>query len=342
MAILDGFQRPAKIEIDPETRTGSYGRFVAEPFEKGFGITLGNALRRIMLSSITGGGITSFRAEGVLHEFSTIPGVVEDTTEIILNMKQVRLKVHSEGVKNITYKGKGFKKVTAGDLKTGPDVEIINPSMYLFTIDKEGSVELALTASQGRGYVPAERNKDIEAPIGVIPIDSVFSPVKKVAYRVENARVGQATDYDRLIMEIWTDGSSDPEEVLVRASNILRSYLDLFISPGKHVSDRAEGEAEARDRLREVLRRSVNELDLSVRSYNCLKNANIHIIADLVTRTDAEMLKTKNFGRKSLAELKEILGVHGLTMGMSIEGLVTKEEAEQAREKAMTEEKELE
>lgn len=313
--------RPKKLEFEKETLTPYYGKFTAEPFERGFGITIGNSLRRILLSSLQGAAITSVKIDGVLHEFSTIPGVKEDVTEIILNLKEVRLKLHTEGPKTIRVKAEGPKVLKAGDFQTGDAVEILNPEHYIATLSKDGRLSMEMMVRMGRGYIPAERNKEENQPIGTIPIDAIFSPIKKVNYTVTNARVGQITDYDRLTLEVWTDGSLNPEEAITQSAKILRDQLSIFITLEEEEEEEGSIPEEQTDvqKLNENLFRSVDELELSVRSANCLKHANIKLIGDLVQKTEAEILATKNFGRKSLNEIKEILAEMGLSLGMKLE-----------------------
>jgi DNA-directed RNA polymerase subunit alpha len=307
--------------MEKETLSPFYGKFVSEPFERGFGITIGNSLRRILLSSLQGAAITSVKIDGVLHEFSTLPGVKEDVTEIILNLKEVRLKLHTEGPKTIRVKTEGSKVLKAGDIVTGDAVEILNPEHYIATLSRDGKLSMEMVVKMGRGYVPAERNKEETQPIGTIPIDAIFSPIKKVNYTVTNARVGQITDYDKLTLEVWTDGSLNPEEALAHAAKILRDQLSIFYT----FEEEEEAEVaipedqEETEKLNENLFRSVDELELSVRSANCLKHANIKLIGDLVQKTEAEILATKNFGRKSLNEIKDILNEMGLSLGMKLE-----------------------
>jgi DNA-directed RNA polymerase subunit alpha len=313
--------RPKRLEVEKETLTSFYGKFVAEPFERGFGITIGNSLRRILLSSLQGASITSVKIDGVLHEFSTIPGVKEDVTEIILNLKEVRLKLHTEGPKTIRVKTEGAKVLKAGDILTGDAVEILNPEHYIATLSRDGKLSMEMVVKMGRGYVPAERNKEESQAIGTIPIDAIFSPIKKVNYTVTNARVGQITDYDKLTLELWTDGSLNPEEAVAHASKILKDQLSIFYTFEEEEETEIaipEGQEES-EKLNENLFRSVDELELSVRSANCLKHANIKLIGDLVQKTEAEILATKNFGRKSLNEIKEILDEMGLSLGMKLE-----------------------
>jgi DNA-directed RNA polymerase subunit alpha len=321
MMRLKDFQIPKKMEFEQETLTSTYGKFIAEPFERGFGTTIGNSLRRILLSSIEGAAITSIKIEGVLHEFSTITGVKEDVTDIILNIKNLRLKLHSERTKTIHIKKKGAGEVKGKDIIHDADVEILTPDLHIATLDKDAYLDMEMTVKIGRGYVPAERNKEEMSPIGVIAIDSIFSPMRKVNFIVENARVGRVTDYDKLTMEIVTDGSIKPDEALAFAAKILKDHLSIFI-PFEDKDAIYEPVVEEKHKeFNKNLLRSVNELELSVRAANCLKNANIKTIADLVQRSEAEMLKTKNFGRKSLNEIKEILSEMGLSLGMKIENL---------------------
>lgn len=324
--------RPKRLEVERETLTPFYGKFMAEPFERGFGITIGNSLRRILLSSLQGAAITSVKIDGVLHEFSTIPGVKEDVTEIILNLKEVRLKLHTEGPKTIRVKAEGPGVLKAGDIQTGDAVEILNPDHPIATLSRDAKLNMEMTVKMGRGYVPAERNRDENMPIGTIPMDAIFSPIKKVNYTVTNARVGQITDYDKLTLEVWTDGSLTPEEAVAHAAKILKDQLSIFIT---FEEEEVEEETSTPDQpveaepLNENLFRSVDELELSVRAANCLKHANIKLIGDLVQKTEAEILATKNFGRKSLNEIKEILAKMGLSLGMKIDNWPQKAKKEQ-------------
>lgn len=311
--------RPRRLEAEKETLTRFYGKFVAEPFERGFGITIGNSLRRILLSSLQGAAITNIKIDGVLHEFSTIPGVKEDATEILLNLKEVRLKLHTEGPKTIRLKAEGPREVKAGDISTGEAVEILNPDHPIATLSKDGKLSIEMTVKTGRSYVPAERNREEDQPIGTIPLDAIFSPIKKVNYSVTNARVGQITDYDKLTLEVWTDGSITPEEAVAHAARILKEQLAIFITFEEEEELQEGNEPEENETLNENLFRSVDELELSVRSANCLKHANIKTIGDLVQKTEAEILATKNFGRKSLNEIKEILTTMGLSLGMKLD-----------------------
>lgn len=317
---MKDFQIPMRVEVEKETATATFGRFSTEAFERGFGTTIGNALRRVLLSSLTGAAVTTVKIEGVLHEFSTIPGVTEDVTSIILNVKGLRLALLTDKPKTIRLKKKGPGEAKGSDIVHDADVEILTPNLHIATLDKDATLDMEMTVKHGRGYVPAERNKEEGLPIGVIAIDSIFSPIKRVNFQVENARVGRMTDYDKLTVEIWTDGTISPSDALSTAAGILRDHIDIFINPEARVEGR--GELVGEDAQREInknLFRSVNELELSVRAANCLKNANIKTIADLVQKTEAEMLKTKNFGKKSLNEIKEILADMGLSLGVKIE-----------------------
>ncbi len=323
--------RPKRLEVEKETLTPFYGKFTAEPFERGLGITIGNSLRRLLLSSLQGAAITSVKIDGVLHEFSTIPGTKEDITEIILNLKEVRLKLHTEGPKTIRVKAEGSKVLKAGDILTGDAVEILNPDHYLATLSRDGKLSMEMVVKMGRGYVPAERNKEENQPIGTIPMDAIFSPIKKVNYTVTNARVGQITDYDKLTLEVWTDGSLNPEEAVAHSAKILKDQLSIFITFEEEEETEisySEGEEE-KEGVNENLLRSVDELELSVRSANCLKHANIKLIGDLVQKTEAEILATKNFGRKSLNEIKDILTEMGLSLGMKLDNWPPKKSEEE-------------
>lgn len=322
---LKGFNVPGKIEIERDTLTPQYGKIVAEPLERGFGMTLGNTLRRVILSSLYGSAVTSVKIEGVLHEFSTIRGVTEDVTEIILNIKSLRLKLHTETSKTITLKKKGPGEAKGSDITHDGDVEILTPDQHIATLDKDAVVDIEMVVQRGRGYVPSERHQADGLPIGVIPVDAIFTPTKRVNFHVENARVGQVTDYDKLIMEIWTDGSVNPEEAVSTAAKILKGHLDIFIP--KDELEKSTGVLPTEDESLEMntyLARSVNELELSVRAANCLKNAKIKTIGDLVQKTEGEMLRTKNFGKKSLNEIKEMLVDMGLGLGMKPDALPQK------------------
>src|SRR5574342_188 len=310
---------PRALAVDQESLTNTYGKFVAEPLERGFGITLGNSLRRVLLSSLQGAAITSVKIEGVEHEFMAIPEVAEDVTDIILNLKEVLLQIHTNEVKTLRNEAEGPREVKAGDIIGDAQVEVLNPGQHLLTISEGGRVRMELAARRGRGYVPAERNKVPGQPIGTIPIDALFSPIRKVNYQVTNARVGQQTDYDKLTLEVWTDGSVAPNDAVAYAAKIVKEQLSIFINFDEAEEPAEEVKPIEEQKLNENLFRSVDELELSVRSANCLQNANIKTIGDLVQKTEAEMLKTKNFGRKSLKEIKEILAEMGLSLGMKLE-----------------------
>ncbi|NUN12682.1 MAG: DNA-directed RNA polymerase subunit alpha [Myxococcales bacterium] len=311
--------RPKALEVEHSSLTERYGRFHCEPLERGFGITIGNSLRRILLSSIRGAAITSFQLEGALHEFSHIPDVVEDVTDIILNLKEVQLKMNGPGPKVARIKVDGPRDVTAADIAADESVEILNPTHHICTVAQGGRVNLEMTIQEGVGYVGADKNRDPEAPIGTIAIDSMFSPVRRVNYRVTNARVGQQTDYDKLTLEVWTNGAVLPENALALAAKIMKEQLQIFINFDEELED-LDDEPEYSDApINENLYRTVDELELSVRSANCLQNANIRFIGELVQKTEAEMLKTKNFGRKSLKEIKDVLGDMGLHLGMKVD-----------------------
>jgi DNA-directed RNA polymerase subunit alpha len=331
MQKFKGFQKPKRLECELETLTSTYGKFFAEPLERGFGLTLGNSLRRVLLSSIEGAAVTSVRIAGVVHEFSTIPGVREDVADIILNLKQLRLKLSADHPKTLTLKAAGEGEVRASQITPDADVEILTPDFYICGLDKDGRLDMELEVRHGRSYVPAERNKREGMPVDVIPIDAIFSPVRRVNFQVEDTRVGQATDYNKLILEVWTDGSVLPQDAVAYAAKILKDHLTLFINFEEEPEEEEETVDEVRERMIENLSRPVDELELSVRSANCLKNSNIRFIYELVEKTEAEMLKTKNFGRKSLNEIKEILASMNLSLGMKLEGLPV---GEAARRKA--------
>ena len=316
-----GFQKPRRIESERDSLTNTYGRFTAEPFERGFGVTIGNALRRVLLSSLTGAAVTALKIEGVYHEFSTIPGVLEDTTEIILNIKELLLKMHVDGSKQLSLRATGPGEVKASQIVTDADVEILNPDLHIATLNNDAALDIAMDVQRGRGYVPAEKNAATVADPQVIPVDAVFSPVRQVGLQVENTRVGYATDYDRLIFEVHTNGSIQPEDAIAQAAAILEDHLKIFVNFREDPVLEAPEVDEVRQKLAENLGRSVDELELSVRSYNCLKNANIKTIGELVQRNEPEMLKTRNFGRKSLNEIKEILTSMGLGLGMDLDGV---------------------
>ena len=314
---LIGFQRPKRLACETETLTSRYGKFYAHPFERGFGTTIGNCLRRALLSSIEGAAITAVKIEGVLHEFSSIPGVVEDATDIILNLKRIPFKLHGAGPKTLRLFSETSGEVLSGAIEADADVEILDPNIHLATISEGGALEIEMRLKRGRGYVSAERNFDEDLAVGYIPIDSVHSPVKKVNYTVESARLGQDTDYDKLTIEVWTNGSVKPENAVGLASKLIKDHMQIFIN-FEEEPELVESEPEEVKKFPglDSLDKSVDELELSVRSYNCLKNADIRTLRELVQRTEAEMLKTKNFGRKSLNEIKDILHSMGLDFGM--------------------------
>jgi DNA-directed RNA polymerase subunit alpha len=313
--------QPKRIDIDKATHTRFYGEFSCQPLERGFGTTLGNALRRILLSSIQGAAIVSVKFDGVLHEFSTIPGVKEDVTDIILNLKGVRLKLHQDGPRTIRLDASKAGVITAADIVTDETVEILNPDHYIATlVGKKASCKAEMVVKMGKGYVAAPKELDPEQPEGTINIDSIFSPIKKVNYTLAYARVGQVADYDRLILEVWTDGSVLPEDAVAYAAKILKEQLDPFINFSEEEEEKEASEIEeTEENINDILLRQVEDLELSVRSANCLKNAGINLIGELVRKTEAEMLKTKNFGRKSLNEIKEILSESGLSFGMKLD-----------------------
>ncbi|HKQ97726.1 MAG TPA: DNA-directed RNA polymerase subunit alpha [Candidatus Polarisedimenticolia bacterium] len=317
-----GFQRPKRLECDTETLTPTYGRFWAQPFERGFGTTVGNALRRVLLSSVEGSAVTAVKIEGVLHEFTSIPGVVEDTIDLILNLKQIPIKLNVDHPETIYLRGEGAMELKAGHIEANPNVEILDPEVHIATLMDEARLTIEMRVKPGRGYVSADRNFDHDLTIGYIPIDSVHSPVKRVNYTVEDARLGQTTDYEKLTLEVWTNGAVSPQNAVGLASKLLKDHLSIFVNFEETTEvEIREGDRD-RERTRENLMRSIDELELSVRSYNCLKNADIKSIADLVVKTESEMLKTKNFGRKSLNEIKELLAEMGLSLGMKIDGLL--------------------
>lgn len=323
--------KPKKLEVETETLTDSYGKFNAEPLERGFGITIGNTLRRILLSSLQGAAISLVRIDKVLHEFSMIPGVREDVTDLILNLKQVRLKLHSQKSETLRIRAKGECELKAGDIVASANVEILNPELHIATLSKDAELNMEMIARIGRGYVPAEKAQTDGQPIGTIPIDAVFSPIRKVNYTVRNARVGQRTDYEKLILEVWTDGSVRPEDAVAITARILQDQLSVFVNFEEEEAMEQEQPREE-PKINENLYKTINELELSVRAANCLKNANIRYIGELVRKTEAEMLKTKNFGRKSLNEIKQILTDMGLSLGMKLENWSPPDLSEQALE----------
>ncbi|MBO8169417.1 MAG: DNA-directed RNA polymerase subunit alpha [Thermoanaerobacteraceae bacterium] len=302
-----------KIECVEMSEKNDYGKFVIEPLERGYGITLGNSLRRILLSSLPGAAVTSIKIDGVLHEFSTIPGVQEDTTDIILNLKSLAVKLHTDEEKVVRIEKEEEGPVTAGDIITDDEVEILNPDLHIATLNS-GRLSMEITLAKGRGYRPAEKNKREDDPIGVIPVDSIFNPVKKVNYKVEDTRVGQVTDYDKLTLEVWTDGSIAPDEAISSSARILSDHLQLFVGLTENISDEVtmvEKEEEQKDKILEM---TIEELDLSVRSYNCLKRAGINTVEDLIQRTEEDMMKVRNLGKKSLEEVKNKLAELGLSL----------------------------
>ena len=315
-----GFQRPKRLACESETATNRYAKFYAQPFERGFGTTIGNCLRRALLSSIEGAAITAVKIEGVLHEFSSIPGVVEDATDIILNLKRIPFKLHGLGPKTLRVERSVPGEMLTGEIETDAEVEILDPNVHIATISEGGSLVIEMRLKRGRGYISAERNYDEDLAVGYIPIDSVHSPVKKVNYNVESARLGQDTDYDKLTLEVWTNGSVKPENAIGLASKLIKDHMQIFISFEEEPElAEADSEEAARITFNENLDRSVDELELSVRSYNCLKNADIRTIRELVQKSEPDMLRTKNFGRKSLNEIKEILSSMGLHLGMKFD-----------------------
>lgn len=308
-----------KIECVESTEDNIYGKFVVEPLERGYGITLGNSLRRILLSSLPGVAVTSIKIDGVLHEFSTVPGVIEDVTEIILNVKNLSLKLFSDGPKIVYIDADGEGPITAGDIKTDADVEVLNPDLHICTLNGESRFYMELVLNKNRGYIPAEKNKQSGQPIGIIPVDSIYTPVRKVNYTVENTRVGQITDYDKLTLEVWTNGSIKPDEAISLGAKILGEHLNLFIDLSDHAKH-AEIMVEKEETKKEkVLEMTIEELDLSVRSYNCLKRAGINTVEDLTNKTEEDMMKVRNLGRKSLEEVLQKLHALGLSLAPSEE-----------------------
>ena len=319
--IWKGFQKPKRLEYASDTISQTYGRFMAQPFERGFGVTIGNALRRVLLSSIEGAAITAIKIEGVLHEFSSMPGITEDVTDIILSLKQVPIKMHTYEPRTLRINREGEGEIRSSDIVVPHDVEVLDPDVHIASMNKEGSLKMEMQVKMGRGYVPADQNYDENLEIGYIPIDSVHSPVVKVNYVVEDARLGRMTDYDKLILDVWTNGSVAPQDAVGLASKLLKDHLYIFINFEEEIKEKESQEDKKWDVINRNLQRSVDELELSVRSYNCLKRTNIRTIGELVQKTEAEMLKTKNFGRKSLNEIKEILKVMGLSLGMELSQL---------------------
>lgn len=311
--------KPKGFEVDRDSLRDDYAKFIIRPLERGFGVTLGNSLRRILLSSMMGSAITAVKFEGVLHEFTTIPDVLEDVTDIILNLKEVRFKQYTADSLTLRISKKGPGKVTAADIQTSDKIEVLNPDLHIATLGANANFNAEIIVSFGRGYVPVE-NRETDLPVGFIGVDALYSPIRKVNYTVSNARVGQRTDYDALTLDVWTDGSLKPEEAVALSSKIMKEQLQIFLTFDETMEPAEEAREMGSPSLNENLFRSVDDLELSVRSANCLKNANIRYIGELVVRSEAEMLKTKNFGRKSLNEIKEILGEMGLGLGMKIDG----------------------
>ena len=312
------FAMPKKLTCDEDTLTDTYAKFVAEPFERGYGMTIGNGLRRVLLSSIEGAAVTSVKIDGVLHEFSAIPGILEDVTQIILNVKQIVLRSHSRAPKTIVIEKDKKGPVTAGDFEGDDAIEVINPELHLCTLTKIGKFQMELEVNRGRGYVPAEKHKKEGQPIGMIPVDALFSPVQRVDFSVEDTRVGQVTDYDRLLLEVWTNGAMSPKDALLYASNIYQRHLDLFVNYGSLPEEPEDEQPAAVDEeLQEKLKTPIAELELSVRSANCLREASIRTIGELVQKSPQELLKYRNFGKKSLVEIEELLKGMGLSLGMS-------------------------
>ncbi len=311
--------RPKAISIEPESQTEFYGKFTCEPLERGFGITVGNSLRRVLLASLQGAAFTAVRIDGALHEFTTIPDVVEDVTDIILNLKEIVLKAETPKTYTVRLEKEGPGAVTAADIQLVDGLSVLNPDHHIATLDKKGPLSMELTVNVGRGYVPADRNKSPTMPLGTVPIDALFSPIRKVNYTVQNARVGQVTDYDKLVLEVWTNGSVKPADAVAFAAKILKEQLSIWINFEETEETPYQAPGQEEEPLNENLFRSVDELELSVRSANCLQNANITLIGELVQKTEQDMLKTKNFGRKSLKEIKEILATMGLSLGMKFD-----------------------
>jgi DNA-directed RNA polymerase subunit alpha len=322
------FQMPERIELDEQTYTNTFGKFYVQPLEKGFGVTIGNMFRRVLLSSLHGAAISALRIDGIQHEFTTIPGIYEDLTELVLNLKQVRLKLLNKRAEKVTIPVKGPGELRASDIqKQSTDFEILNPDLHIATLNEDANFEMELRIGKGRGYIPAEENKVIDQPIGLIPIDTIYSPILNVKYYVENTRVGQRTDFEKLILEIQTDGSITPDDALTFSGKILKDHIQLFINFDIEPEEEETSEVDEETmRIRKLLKMSVDELELSVRSHNCLKAANIKTIGDLVHRDEQEMLRFRNFGRKSLTELTKILEERGLHFGMNIDKYLKNDE----------------
>jgi DNA-directed RNA polymerase subunit alpha len=331
---MKNFEMPKNLILDESTATPEYGKFIAEPFERGYGMTVGNSLRRVLISSIEGTAVTSVKIDGVHHEFSAIKGVVEDVPQIILNIKKLVMRSHFKTPRPIHISVSKKGAVTAKDIKINETIEVINPDLHICTLTKDVSLKIEMQVARGRGYVPADRNKKESQPIGVIAIDSIFTPVRRVNFDVENTRVGQITDYDKLILEVWTNGAIAPKEALLYASNILQRHLDVFVNFGKlpEEEDMPE-ETEDQKLLKEKMKVPISELELSVRSSNCLKEARIKTIGDLVRRSELDMLQYRNFGKKSLAEIKKVIVSMGLSLGMKVEGKEAKAEEKERKSK---------
>lgn len=318
--VMQGIVKPKRIDFEKKTKTGDYAKFQVGPFERGYGVTIGNSLRRMLLSSLQGASIIGAKFEGIYHEFSSIPGVIEDISEIILNLKQLKLKMQGQLDQKRMYLKKSTEgKVTAGDFESDPDIEILNPDQLIATLDKSGALDFEVIVKRGRGYVPADRHDLSAESVQMIPVDALFSPIERVVYTVEKTRVGQSTDFDSLIMELWTNGSISPEDAVAHAAKIVKDHMQVFINFDEEPEQVQPQVDEKKQKMIANLSKSVEELELSVRSYNCLKNANIQTISELVQKGDGEMLKTRNFGRKSLNEIKEILEEMGLHLGMKLE-----------------------
>ncbi len=330
MLQIKGLQKPKRLECDLATLTNTYGEFFAEPFERGFGVTLGNSLRRVLLSSISGAAVTAIKIEGALHEFTSLPGVIEDVTDIILNIKELRIKSYSDHLKVITIDKTGPGEVKGADVLHDADIEILNQDLHIAELDKNGRLRIEMYAKQGIGYVTAEKNKEEDQEVGIIPIDAIFSPVRKVNFNIVNTRLGKSTEYEKLVFQIWTDGSIAPVDAIAEAAKIMKDHCTIFINfedKEEVVVEKKEEEKQDIEtpKFNENLLKSVDELELSVRAYNCLKNANIRTIGELVQRTEADMLKTKNFGRKSLSSIKGILSEMGLHLGMKLDNFTLEE-----------------
>ena len=342
MFTAQGIVKPKRLEFDKKNKSEYYGKLSAGPFERGYGVTIGNSLRRMLLSSIEGAAIVAVKFEGIFHEFSSIPGVVEDVTEIILNLKQVNLKLIGEAdYKRVYIKASNAGVIYARHITADPDIEVLNPDLPILTIDQSAEVEIEMIVRKGRGYVPADRHKIENESVHMIPVDSNFSPVEKITYNIENTRVGQSTDYDSLVMELWTNGGITPEDAVAHAAKIVKDHMQIFINFDEEPEPVQPQIDEKKQKVLTNMAKCVEELELSVRSYNCLKNANIQTIAELVQKTDGEMLRTRNFGRKSLNEIKEILEDMGLHLGMKVEEDDLKQILQAQKKKEMDTEVEL-